>query len=401
MINNEAAWFLKLLPVASCCCCRMPWLPRQVVLIFTAATFLGLGTFSQQTCKCATVKKDNTASWDKKHNNHDRIVGGYDTKQNKPWVARVWNDVQNTLCGGNLINKRYVLTAAHCICVDDKGMQCDPNGEPKYNVKAHFSVYLGVNKMKVDNDNLGLKGDKKYQYGVEWTTAYIPMEKHHDIGLLRLDRDAEIAKNFLQPICLPSPDVSDIVSTQDFQAGRGLQVYVSGWGKLFSECITNQLGPVKGMKCRKQYKYLKKEYTDGCARTRPPGAKDEDCKAFKKKMKEDYPKKPGDSIKLVIGGTTKTCYKMTAHNGWCKTVSQGSPQASAPDTQWGWCVPLLLLLLLFLWVWYEPGMHGTELLGHRAGQGKGESLRGGAGQEKNLRGRGSRGKKVRKSTDFG
>ena len=175
------------------------------------------------------------------------------------------------------------------------------------------------------------------------------MEKHHDIGLLKLERDAEFEPDLLQPICLPPSYDSDIVSTQDFR-----EVYVSGWGSRFSdECITNQLGPVKGMKCKTPFTYRKINYTS-CTRSKPPVAKDKDCRDFKKNMKGDYPKKVGDSIKLVIGGTTKTCYKMTPHNGWCKTVSQGSPQASVPDTQWGWCVSLLLLLLFLLWVWYEP-----------------------------------------------
>merc|ERR1719219_1600070 len=90
------------------------------------------------------------------------------------------------------------------------------------------------------------------------------------------------------------------------------------------------------MKCRKQYQYGKNNKT-GCVHTWPPVAKDTDCMDFRRKMKGDYPKKPGDSIKLVIGGTTKTCHARPAHTGWCKTVSLGSPQASVPDTQWGWC----------------------------------------------------------------
>ena len=36
----------------------------------------------------------------------DRIVGGYDAEQNKPWAARVWINQMDLLCGGSLINKR-------------------------------------------------------------------------------------------------------------------------------------------------------------------------------------------------------------------------------------------------------------------------------------------------------
>ena len=44
------------------------------------------------------------------------------------------------------------------------------------------------------------------------------------------------------------------------------------------------------------------------------------------------------------------------------------------------------------------GCTGAELLGHGAGQGKGESLRGGAREK--FTGRGVASKKVRKSTDL-
>ena len=93
----------------------------------------------------------------------NRIVGGYNTQENKPWAARIWFEPYNFLCGGSLINKRYILTAAHCICEPQRQLHCDKNG-PLYNTTTMYSVYLGVNNMEVDNDNLGLKGDPYYSY---------------------------------------------------------------------------------------------------------------------------------------------------------------------------------------------------------------------------------------------
>ncbi len=37
----------------------------------------------------------------------DRIAGGYDAQNNKPWIAKVWLIKDQFLCGGTLINKRY------------------------------------------------------------------------------------------------------------------------------------------------------------------------------------------------------------------------------------------------------------------------------------------------------
>jgi len=174
---------------------------------------------------------------------------------------------------------------------------------------------------------------------VEWAQAYTPFKIYHDIGLLRLDRDAVIVKNVLQPICLPLTfDKSDIVRTGDFNAEKGLEVFTSGWGRVFSACVTDELGPVKGLKCKAPFHYRGNEIT-GCSRTRTPSAKDRDCSDFRRKNKKEYPKEAGDSIKIVIGNATKTCFSVQSRDGWCKTESQGEATygGTVDDSQWGWC----------------------------------------------------------------
>lgn len=101
-------------------------------------------------------------------------------------------------------------------------------------------------------------------------------EKAYDIGLWRLDKDVKFSALTSQPICLPvSFDRSDVVrgNRQDFP------VYTSGWGRVFSACVTNELGPVKALKCQFPFnsnyysknKRPRMEYS--CSRKLTPDAK--------------------------------------------------------------------------------------------------------------------------------
>ena len=123
-----------------------------------------------QPCPCAKVKEDKQVTWLKKQrslrrakrdangyeddyyedyaddaNADDKIVGGYEAKQAKPWVARIlYPNLKDSFSGGSLINKRYILTAAHCICPSQTAnakvkLKCDKDtGKPMYKVKENI-----------------------------------------------------------------------------------------------------------------------------------------------------------------------------------------------------------------------------------------------------------------------
>ena len=91
----------------------------------------------------------------------------------------------------------------------------------------------------------------------------------------RLDADVKMTKYIKQPICLPHAfDRSDVV-----KVGNDFPVYTSGWGRVFSACVTNELGPVKAIKCQFPFnsnyfnKRKRSQMEYSCSRKLTPDAK--------------------------------------------------------------------------------------------------------------------------------
>lgn len=155
----------------------------------------------------------------------DRIIGGEDTSiEEFPWYAlleyitkkgdRVFD------CGGSLINRRYVLTAGHCL----SNSRLD-EGQKLVNIR------LGEHNTATEQDCEGEGADRlcsppPQNFGIEEIIVHPNYNKaqshqHHDIGLIRLDRDAEL-HHYVTPICLP---------TDQFVASPpGRNVTVTGFG---------------------------------------------------------------------------------------------------------------------------------------------------------------------------
>ncbi|KAF2902218.1 hypothetical protein ILUMI_03968 [Ignelater luminosus] len=161
----------------------------------------------------------------------ERIFGGEQTKLDEfPWMVALEFNKKGThksegdiLCGGSLINTRYVLTAAHCL---------EPSGLKLVNVR------LGEWNTKSDSDCEELFdqiecADKVVRINIEETIAHPYFSRrtyNNDIGLIKLERDVAYT-DYIRPICLPRRNLP--------VAPIGTLMTVTGWGTTENGTLSN------------------------------------------------------------------------------------------------------------------------------------------------------------------
>ncbi|KAF5271711.1 hypothetical protein FQA39_LY08034 [Lamprigera yunnana] len=147
----------------------------------------------------------------------DRIVGGEVTSLFEfPWMALLQYQKptgRGFHCGGALISKRYVLTAAHCMRNIPRGWRL-------------VSVRLGEHNLDTDIDCTQYCADPPQNVAVEENIpheGYDPntIDRYHDIALVRLQREVEFT-DFIRPICLPFDLNIEY---------PGINMTVAGWGR--------------------------------------------------------------------------------------------------------------------------------------------------------------------------
>ncbi|KAG8200315.1 hypothetical protein JTE90_028499 [Oedothorax gibbosus] len=126
------------------------------------------------------------------------IAGGTESNPNQwPWMAAIFQRLTNArpnkfLCGGSLINTRYILTAAHC-CVSGATAAPLP--------ASALLVRLGSNAVH-DGDSFSISKVKVH-------SNFSFSGQYNDIAMLRLTTRLASYSDRIAPVCLPYPTLQE------------------------------------------------------------------------------------------------------------------------------------------------------------------------------------------------
>lgn len=155
---------------------------------------------SQQSSSILSSVRDKFGNFRRKYRPFEirmpRIIGGDETyPADYPWTASIKLNNQ-PICGGSLIDNRWILTAAHCVV--------------GYNPK-NLTIRLGAYRIKdLTEENAVELGVSLFIVHKEYS---MPRPFSNDIALLKLSDPINFT-DFIMPICLPYEDQQTVGRTR-------------------------------------------------------------------------------------------------------------------------------------------------------------------------------------------
>ncbi|CAH1270981.1 F2 [Branchiostoma lanceolatum] len=142
-----------------------------------------------------------------------RVVGGTEAAKGAwPWLVAIYQERRQgvqLVCGGALIAKDWVLTAAHCL--ERRRERVSPD-----------QLYVVAGEHARDQE----EGTEQYVYVQEYHVPpeYRPDRLDYDIALLKLSTPSQLGP-FVRTLCLPKGNLRD-----SYQTRAGSTVLFAGWG---------------------------------------------------------------------------------------------------------------------------------------------------------------------------
>uniref|UniRef100_A0A336L9X9 CSON006991 protein n=1 Tax=Culicoides sonorensis TaxID=179676 RepID=A0A336L9X9_CULSO len=158
---------------------------------------------------------------------YDRIFGGKDAELDQyPWhVLLMYQKVSYSACAGTIINKKYVLTACHC--VSPGLLNAAGDIDSIFIPQSSLLDYRGIDSISTYQEKMRKKIKIRT---VICHPQYDEKTKFNDIALLRLNEEINFNELEITPICLPN--------TTFIPSVHGDRVKAIGFGKTENDTIS-------------------------------------------------------------------------------------------------------------------------------------------------------------------
>ncbi|XP_037713690.1 venom protease-like [Drosophila subpulchrella] len=209
MLRRSEVWELEEVEVEEVSLCpalpvmhKLMHLPQGHLPCLFNGTKEGSARLLDENCGISTI--DDTEG-----HIHD---GSKTTIQENPWMVMISikNDVSfDFACGGTLITKRLVLSAAHCILYEDTYL--------------HLGDYLIIDPPPDPIKMYNLTVDMKFIHR-DYKGSIVDKSRKFDIGMFRMKEEVTYS-DYVRPICIPVD--KKIIQAEKFN--------ITGWGKTKQE----------------------------------------------------------------------------------------------------------------------------------------------------------------------
>ncbi|XP_065657645.1 trypsin-3 isoform X2 [Hydra vulgaris] len=195
---------VALITTASACSdYSQQWCQANQVLCTQPSLIAFMSQYCEQTCNYCSLPGVLPVGCGKPSIQSSRVIAGTTpTKGSWPWQVLLWQGGK-AFCGGTLIHREWVLTAAHCV----HGKEFDASQIYTRTGEHTLSVNEGT-----EEDIPALKIIKH--------RGYNPQTLDNDIALIKLSRPCRLS-SYVSTACLPT-----------IEAAPGTTCFISGWGKI-------------------------------------------------------------------------------------------------------------------------------------------------------------------------